>query len=179
MVNIGPMRDMLLAVYDDRLDQETIQKRFDMNTKMYKLTLSASEKTLKTALLNAEHPYDDVLVDKSPRKQMLHSDFLTLIGQTNAAYSEDSPLREVFGVTPDDAAFNDKIIEFLTDFVNKLGWSAEDKYVWSSRFIQKTRSRVVAENLQGRDEHWVNNRYSKLQKVFLPAIRKWWASIER
>ena len=134
---------------------------------------------MKTALLNTEHPYDDVLVDKSPRKQMLHSDFLTLIGQTNAAYSEDSPLREVLGVTPDDAAFNDKIIEFLTDFVNKLGWSAEDKYVWSSRFIQKTKSREIAENLPGRDEHWVNNRYSKLQKVFLPAIRKWWASIER
>ena len=179
MVNIGPMRDMLLAVYVDRLDQETIQKRFDMNKRMYKLTLRASEKTLKTALLNAEHPYDDVLVDKSPRKQMLHSDFLTLIGQTNAAYSEDSPLREVLGVTPDDAAFNDKIIEFLTDFVNKLGWSVDDKYVWSSRFIQKTKSREVAENLQGRDEHWVNNRYSKLQKVFLPAIRKWWASVER
>ena len=179
MVKIGPMRDMLLAVYVDRLDQETIQKRFGMDEEMYKLTLRASEKTLKTALLNTEHPYDDVLVDKGARKIMLSSDFLTIIGQTNAAYSEDSPLREVLGVSPDDAEFETKVIDFLYNFTKNLDWSDEDKYVWHSRFIQKMRSREVAENLPGRDEHWVNTRFNRLQKVFLPAIRKWWANINR
>lgn len=179
MVKIGPMRDMLLAVYVDRLDQEVIQKRFGMDEEMYKLTLRASEKTLKTALLNTEHHYDDVLVDKGARKIMLSSDFLTIIGQTNAAYSEDSPLREVLGVTPDDAEFETKVIDFLYNFTNNLDWSDEDKYVWHSRFIQKMRSREVAENLPGRDEHWVNTRFNRLQKVFLPAIRKWWANINR
>ncbi len=179
MVKIGPMRDMLLAVYVDRLDQETIQKRFGMDEEMYKLTLRASEKTLKTALLNTEHPYDDVLVDKGARKIMLSLDFLTIIGQTNAAYREDSPLREVLGVTPDDAEFETKVIDFLYNFTNNLDWSDEDKYVWNSRFIQKMRSREVAENLPGRDEHWVNTRFNRLQKVFLPAIRKWWANINR
>ena len=173
------MRDMLFAVYVDRIAQETIQERFGLAEEMYKLTLSASEKTLKTALLNTEHPYDDVLVDKGARKIMLSSDFLTIIGQTNAAYSEDSPLREVLGVTPDDAEFESKVIDFLYNFINNLDWSDEDKYVWHSRFIQKMRSREVAENLPGRDEHWVNTRFNRLQKVFLPAIRKWWANINR
>ena len=179
MVKIGPMRDMLLAVYVDRLDQEAIQKRFGMDEEMYKLTLRASEKTLKTALLNTEHPYDDVLVDKGARKIMLSSDFLTIIGQTNAAYNEGSPLREVLGVTPDDAEFETKVIDFLYKFSNKLGWSDEDKYVWRSRYILKKRSREVAEKLSGRDEHWVNTRFNRLQKIFIPAIREWWANINR
>ena len=179
MVKIGPLRDMLLAVYADRLDQETIQKRFNMDEEMYKLTLRASEKTLKVALLNTEHPYDDVLVDKGARKIMLSSDFLTIIGQTNAAYCEDSPLREVLGVTPNDAEFETKVIDFLYNFTDNLDWNDEDKYVWRSRFIKKTRSREVAENLSGRDEHWVNTRFNRLQKIFLPAIRKWWANINR
>ena len=177
MVKIGPMRDMLLAVYVDRLDQEAIQKRFDMDDEMYKLTLRASEKTLKTALLNTEHPYDDVLVDKGARKIMLSSDFLTIISQTNAAYSEDSPLREVLGVTPDDAEFESKVIDFLYNFTNNLGWSNEDKYVWQSRYIKNMKPDDVAENLPKRSRPWVDTRFSRLNRQFKEAIREWWANI--
>lgn len=179
MVKIGPMRDMLLAVYVDRLDQKTIQKRFGMDEEMYKLTLRASEKTLKTALLNTEHPYDDVLVDKGARKIMLSSDFLTIIGQTNAAYSEDSPLREVLGVTPDDAEFETKVIDFLYNFTNNLDWSDEDKYVWQSRYIKNMKPEEVAENLPKRSRPWVDTRYSRLNRQFKEAIREWWTNINR
>ena len=177
MVKIGPVRDMLLAVYVDRLDKEAIQERFDMDEEMYKLTLRASEKTLKTALLNTEHPYDDVLVDKGARKIMLSSDFLTIIGQTNAAYSEDSPLREVLGVTPDDAEFESKVIDFLYNFSNNLGWSEEDKYVWQSRYIKNMKPDEVAENLPKRSRPWVDTRFSRLNRQFKEAIREWWANI--
>ena len=179
MVKIGPMRDMLLAVYVDRLDQGSVQERFGMDEEMYKLTLSASEKTLKTALLNTEHPYDDVLVDKGARKIMLSSDFLTIIGQTSAAYSEDSPLREVLGVTPDDAEFETKVIDFLYKFSNDLGWSDEDKYVWQSRYIKNMKPEEVAENLPKRSRPWVDTRYSRLQKAFKVAIREWWSKVNR
>lgn len=178
MVKIGPMRDMLLAVYVDRLEQEAIQERFCMDEEMYKLTLRASEKTLKTALLNTEHPYDDVLVDKGARKIMLSSDFLTIIGQTYA-YSEDSPLREVLGVTPDDAEFESKVIDFLYNFTNNLGWSDEDKYVWQSRYIKNMKPEEVAENLPKRSRPWVDTRFSRLNRLFKEAIRKWWANINR
>lgn len=179
MVKIGLMRDMLIAVYVDRLDQETVRKRFDMDEEMFKLTLRASEKTLKTALLNTEHPYDDVLVDKGARKIMLSSDFLTIIGQTNAAYSEDSPLREVLGITPDDAEFETKVIDFLYNFTNNLDWSDEDKYVWQSRYIKKMKPEEVAENLPKRSRPWVDTRYSRLNRQFKEAIREWWTNINR
>ena len=179
MVKIGPMRDMLFAVYVDRLDQEAIQNRFGMDEEMYKLTLRASEKTLKTALLNNEHPYDDILVDKGARKIMLSSDFLTIIGQTNAADSEDSPLREVLGVTPDDAEFESKVIDFLYKFSNNLGWSDEDKYVWQSRYIKNMKPEEVAENLPKRSRPWVDTRYSRLNRQFKEAIREWWTNINR
>lgn len=173
------MRDMLIAVYVDRLDQKAVQKRFGMDEEMYKLTLRASEKTLKTALLNTEHPYDDVLVDKGARKIMLSSDFLTIIGQTNAAYCEDSPLREVLGVTPDDAEFESKVIDFLYTFTNNLDWSDEDKYVWQSRYIKNMKPDDVAANLPKRSRPWVDTRFSRLNRLFKEAIREWWANINR
>ena len=179
MVKIAPLRDMLLAVYVDRLDQETIQKRFGLDEEMYKLTLRASEKALKTALLNSEHHYDDVLVDKGTRKIMLPNDFLTIIGQTYAAYYEDSPLREVFGVTPDDAEFQSKVIDFLYNVTNNLDWSEEDKYVWQSRYIKNMKPDDVAENLPKRSRPWVDTRFSRLNRQFKEAIREWWANINR
>ena len=179
MVKIGLMRDMLHAVYVDRLDQKTIQERFGMDEDMYKLTLRASEKTLKTALLNTEHSYDDVLVDKGSRKIMLSTDFLTIIGQTNAAYGEDSPLREVLGATPDDAEFESKVIDFLYKFSNDLGWSDEDKYVFQSRYIKNMKPDEVAENLPKRSRPWVDTRFSRLNRLFKEAVREWWNNINR
>ena len=168
------MRDMLLAVYVDRLDKEAIRERFKMDEDMYLLTLCASEKMLKTALLNNEHPYDDVLVDKSARKIMLPADNIAL---SNVACISDSPLREVLGITPDDDKFETKVIDFLYNFSNKLDWSSEDKYVWQSRFIMNLKPDVVAENLSGRSRPWVDNRYSILNRKFKTEIRQWWSRI--
>ena len=179
MVKIGPMRDMLHAVYVERLDPMAIQERFGMDEEMYKLSLRASEKALKTALINTEHPYDDVLLDKGARKIILSSDFLTIIGQTNAAYSDDSPLREVLGVTPDDAEFESKVIDFLYNFSNNLGWTEEDVYVWQSRYIKNMKPCEVVENLPKRSRPWVDTRFSRLNCLFKEAIREWWKNINR
>lgn len=174
LLEVGQMRDMLLAVYVDRLDKEAIRERFKMDEDMYLLTLCASEKMLKTALLNNEHPYDDVLVDKSARKIMLPADNIAL---SNVACISDSPLREVLGITPDDDKFETKVIDFLYNFSNKLDWSSEDKYVWQSRFIMNLKPDVVAENLSGRSRPWVDNRYSILNRKFKTEIRQWWSRI--
>ena len=40
---------------------------------------------------------------------MVSSEFLTLIGKTNANEISDSPLREVLGVSEDDANFEAKV----------------------------------------------------------------------
>lgn len=179
MVRIGPMRDMLLAVYVDRLEPAAICQRLNMDEELYKLTLSASEKTIKTALLNTEHSYDDVLVDKGARKIMVSSDFLTVIGCTSAVYGEDSPLREVLGVTPDDAEFETKVIDFLYNFSNSLGWNDEDLYVWQSRYIENMKPEEVAANLPKRSRPWVDTRFSRLNRLFKRAIREWWKNVNR
>ena len=173
MVKIGPMRDMLLAVYVDRLDQEAIQKRFGMDEEMYKLTLRASEKTLKTALLNTEHPYDDVLVDKGARKIMVSSEFLTLIGKTNANEISDSPLREVLGVSEDDANFEAKVEEFLYDFSNKLFTKELDRTVWQGRFIKGIAPNDMAEML-GKTRGWIDCKYNRVNTKFKEAAIAWW-----
>ena len=173
MVKIGPMRDMLLAVYVDRLDQEAIQARFGLDEEMYKLTLRASEKTLKTALLNTEHPYDDILVDKGARKLMVSSEFLTLIGKTNANEISGSPLREVLGVSEDDANFEAKVEEFLYDFSNKLFTKELDRTVWQGRFIKGIAPNDMAEML-GKTRGWVDCKYNRVNTKFKEAAIAWW-----
>ena len=173
MLKIGPMRDMLLAVYVDRLDKEAVQERFDMDEEMYKLTLRASEKTLKTALLNTEHPYDDVLVDKGARKIMVSSEFLTLIGKTNANEISDSPLREVLGVSEDDANFEAKVEEFLYDFSNKLFTKELDRTVWQGRFIKGIAPNDMAEML-GKTRGWIDCKYNRVNTKFKEAAIAWW-----
>lgn len=179
MMQIAPMRDFLFAVYVERLEPDAIRKRFNMDEELYKLTLRASEKTLKTALLNSDHPYDDVLVDKGARKILVSSDFLTIIGRTNAAYDDAGPLREVLGVNPDDAGFEEKVVDFFYKFSDNLGWSDEDKYVWQSRYIKNMKPEEVAGNLPERSRSWVDTRFSRLNKQFKSAIRAWWDNINR
>lgn len=177
MVHIKPIHDYLVAVYVDRFDKQEIMTLFNLDEQMYKLTLKASEKVLQTALLNSDHQFEDVLVDKAPRRITLPSDFLTVIGQTNAAYTETSPLREVLGINQDDSDFEKKVIEFLHDFTDKMPWDDEEKKVWKWRYIQDMKPVDVAEMLSGRSRHWVDTKFSRLRKEFNIAIRKWWNDI--
>ena len=55
---IPSVKQILIAVYVDRLEPAEIQARFDLNEKAYTDNLRAAEKTLKTVLLNSVHPYD-------------------------------------------------------------------------------------------------------------------------
>ena len=151
MVHISLLRDILFAVYVDRLEPEVIQDRFKLSEEDYNLRLCAAEKTLKTALINSIHPYEDALVDVNVRKTLVSSDFLTIIGETTSGYIEDSPLREVLGVGPEDPDFEVRVIDFLYEFSNRLDWSDEDKYVWQSRFIKKMTPESVAVELSNRN----------------------------
>lgn len=185
-IMIPSVKEILFAVYVDRLEPIEIQVRYNLSEKAYTDNLSAAEKALKTVLLNSVHPYDDVLVDTNTRKVLVSSDFLDLIGQTSAAYTETSPLREVLGVTPDDPDFEVKVIDFLYDFSNSLRWSEEDTYVWQSRYIKNMAPESVAEDLNNialmsttekvimRDRGWVDTRYHRLNVRFETAIRNWW-----
>jgi hypothetical protein len=179
MVHISLLRDILFAVYVDRLEPEVIQKRMNLSAKDYELRLCTAEKTLKTALINTIHPYEDALVDINVRKTLVSSDFLTIIGETTSGDNENSPLREVLGVGPEDPDFELTVIDFLYNFSDGLGWSEEDKYVWQCRFIKKMTPESVADDLPGRSRGWVDTRYCRLNTRFQTAIREWWDSVTR
>ena len=85
----------------------------------------------------------------------------------------------MLGVTPNDAEFETKVIDFLYNFTNNLDWSDEDKYVWQSRYIKNMKPEEVAENLPKRSRPWVDTRYSRLNRQFKEAIREWWTNINR
>lgn len=179
MVNIGPARDLLIAVYVYRLDKSDIQKRFKMDDKMYDITLKTSEKILKLALINQVHNYDDVLVEKKARKISVSCDLLDIIGCKNVHCEEVSPLREVLGVGQDEPEFERKVVDFLYDFSDKMEWSEEEKYIWQSRYIKNIMPLVVAESLHNRSRAWVDTKYSRLNRDFKKAIREWWNNINK
>lgn len=179
MVNISLLRDILFAVYVDRLEPEVIQERFKLSAKDYNLRLCTAEKTLKTALINTIHPYEDALADVNVRKTLVSSDFLTIIGETTSGNSENSPLREVLGVGPEDPEFEVRVVEFLYEFSSHLDWNDEDKYVWQCRFIKKMTPESVAEDLPGRSRGWVDTRFCRLNTRFQAAIREWWDKVTR
>lgn len=179
MVNISLLRDILFAVYVDRLEPEVIQERMKLSAEDYELRFRAAEKTLKAALINTIHPYEDALVDVNVRKTLVSSDFLTIIGEKTSGNNADSPLRDVLGVGSEDPDFEVRVIDFLYDFSNRLDWSNEDKYVWQCRFIKKMTPESVAENLTKRDRSWVDTRFSRLNARFQSSIREWWNTVTR
>lgn len=173
MIHIRHIHAFLTALYVERKNQEEIQKEFDLDEKDYKLTKRASEKTLKVALLNTDHCYEDFLADKGARKLMVSSEFLTLIGQTNANEISDSPLREVLGISEDDANFEEKVVEFLYDFSNKLFTNELDRVVWQGRFIKGISPKDMAEMLD-KTRGWVDCRYNRTNTRFKQAAIEWW-----
>lgn len=173
MIHIPRIHAFLTALYVDRKSQEEIQKELDLDEKDYKLTKRASEKSLKVALLSTENCYEDFLADKGARKLMVSSEFLTLIGKTNANEISDSPLREVLGVSEDDANFEAKVEEFLYDFSNKLFTKELDKTVWQGRFIKGITPKDMAEML-GKTRGWVDCKFNRTNTRFKEAAIAWW-----
>lgn len=179
MVKIAPMRDFLIAVYVDGLDQKTVQDKFGKNEEEYKHMLHASEKTLKTILLNTINPYDEFLADKKPRRTLVSSDFLALIGHKIAAPSDVNSILETLGIAPDDPEHEKKVIAFLYDFSNKVKCPAETRFVWQQRFIEGLTSEEVLEKCPGRKISWVYGRYSTGRNVIEGALAKWWNNVNR
>lgn len=177
IVKVASVRDILLAVYVDRLEPEAVQERLKIKATDYNLTLSSAENSLKTLLINTVHPYDDALVDINVRKTTVSTDFLTLIGSFTAVNGESGPLREVLGIDPESPEFEITVTDFLYEFSNRLGWSKEDIYVWQSRYIKTMAPESIALDLDGRDRRWVDTRFHRLNKRFETAIRKWWDKV--
>ena len=168
--------DLLTAIYVDRLSPEAIMTMFEMNENEYDTAKKKAEYKLKDALLRSDYHFEsDVLHDKSSRIVTVSSEFVADMAEWCKAKTGVNPLSDVFGTDLSDEEVRQKTVEFLYDFSAMLKWSDEDRYIWRMRFVENMAPVEVAKEV-GHSRGWLDTRYSRLNKKFDKAIKKWWNS---
>ena len=170
----GVYKNLLMAYYVDRKNDKKIAKEFNLDEEALSSEIKKAEMALKDKLIRGDTYYEElVLRDKSPRNVEVSETFIKEFVKWQEGKSNVSPLADVFGVNLDREDVNEKILDFLYRFSEKLQWSDEDKLIWRLRFIENTSPVEVAKHC-GRARAWLDTRYSRLNKIFNTAIREWW-----
>jgi hypothetical protein len=168
--------DLLVLIYVDRLPQKDVIKKMKMKVEEYEEIKKMADNKLKDALLRSDYSFEqDVLHDKSGRVVTVSSEFVADIAEWCKVKTGVNPLSDVFGIGLTDEEVRVKTVEFLYDFSSKLKWSDEDRYIWQQRFMENAAPVELAKEV-GRSRGWLDTRYSRLNKKFDKAIRKWWFS---
>lgn len=166
--------DFLVLIYVDRLPQKDVIKKMNMKEEEYGGIKKKADNKLKDALLRSDYSFEaDVLHDKSGRVVTVSSEFVADIAEWCKVKTGVSPLSDVFGTELTDEEVRVKTVEFLYDFSAKLKWSDEDRYIWRQRFVENAAPVELAKEV-GRSRSWLDTRYSRLNKKFDKAIKKWW-----
>ena len=170
----GMYKNLLMASYVERKNEKKMAKDFKLEAESLRSEIKKAEMALKDKLIRGDSYYEElVLRDKTPRNVELSEEFIKEFVKWQEGKSDASPLADVFGVNLDKEEINDKVVDFLYRFSEKLQWSDEDKLIWRLRFIENTAPVEVAERC-GRARAWLDTRYSRLNKKFNAAIREWW-----
>ena len=170
----GQYKNLLMASYVERKNEKKIAKDFKLEAESLRSEIKKAEMALKDKLIRGDSYYEElVLRDKTPRNVEVSEEFVKEFVKWQEGKSDASPLADVFGVNPDKEDINDKVVDFLYRFSEKLQWSDEDKLIWRLRFIENTAPVEVAERC-GKARSWLDTRYSRLNKKFNIAIREWW-----
>ena len=85
----------------------------------------------------------------------------------------ENPFSDVLGLQLSDEEVKEKIVDFIYDFSQKLKWTDEERYIWRQRFVEKVPPAQLAEEMH-KDRHWVDQHYSRINKKFRRAFKKWW-----
>ena len=170
----GMYKNLLMASYVERKNEKKMAKDFKLEAESLRSEIKKAEMALKDKLIRGDSYYEElVLRDKTPRNVEVSEEFIKEFVKWQEGKSDASPLADVFGVNLDKEEINDKVVDFLYRFSEKLQWSDEDKLIWRLRFIENTAPVEVAERC-GRARAWLDTRYSRLNKKFNAAIREWW-----
>lgn len=170
----GMYKNLLMASYVKRKNEKKMAKEFKLEAESLRSEIKKAEMALKDKLIRGDSYYEElVLRDKTPRNVEVSEEFIKEFVKWQEGKSDASPLADVFGVNLDKEEINDKVVDFLYRFSEKLQWSDEDKLIWRLRFIENTAPVEVAERC-GRVRAWLDTRYSRLNKKFNAAIREWW-----
>lgn len=170
----GMYKNLLMASYVERKNEKKMAKDFKLEAESLRSEIKKAEMALKDKLIRGDSYYEElVLRDKTPRNVEVSEEFIKEFVKWQEGKSDASPLADVFGVNLEKEEINDKVVDFLYRFSEKLQWSDEDKLIWRLRFIENTAPVEVAERC-GRARAWLDTRYSRLNKKFNAAIREWW-----
>lgn len=170
----GVYKDLLVASYVECKNEKKMVKQFKLETVDLRKEIKKAEMMLKDKLIRGDSYYEELLLrDKTPRNIEVSEEFIKEFVKWQERKSDVNPLADVFGVNLDKEDINEKVVDFLYGFSDKLQWSDEDKLIWRLRFIENTAPVEVAERC-GKARAWLDTRYSRLNKKFNIAIREWW-----
>lgn len=174
MMPNGLHKEMLTAVYVDRKSEARMMRELSLGADRLRDIIKNAETRLKDVLIRNDNPYaEEFLRDKSPRIVEVGEEYAADGAKSILEDMEKSPLSDVLGVNLGREELHCKAVDFLYWFSGKMKWSDEDYFIWTQRFIENASPLDVAKRL-GRERSWLDTRYSRLNKHFGEAIRKWW-----
>lgn len=166
--------NLLTAIYVDRLSKYDIIKNLKMSDEGYENNKKIGEYKLKDALLRSTCPFElDILRDKSTSEKNISFDIVADLSECCKSKIETNPFSDVFGAELTDGEISEKTMAFLYKFPEILKWNQRDCYVWRKRYLENASPEVVAKDVNC-TRSWVDTRYSRLNKRFQIAIRRWW-----
>lgn len=174
LISEGLYKNLLVASYVDCLNEEEMMKEFNLDIDTLRMEVKKAELMMKDKLIRGNVYYENlVLRDKTPRNMEVSAEFIKDFVKWQEEKSDVNSLADVFGVNLSKEEVHEKVVDFLYHFSEKLQWSDEDKLIWRLRFIENIAPMKVAERC-GKTRTWLDTRYSRLNKKFCIAIRKWW-----
>lgn len=170
----GKYKNLLVASFVNCWNEKKLEKEFNLDAETLREEIKRAEVMLKDKLIRGDSYYEElVLRDKTPRNIEVSEEFIKDFVKWQKGKSDASLLSDMFGVSLDKEEVNEKVVDFLYRFSDKMQWSDEDKLIWKLRFIENAAPVEVAEHF-GKARAWLDTRYSRLNKKFNIAIREWW-----
>ena len=166
--------DLLTGIYVDRLKKVDIMTKLNMTEEEYDKLKKQGERKLKDAILRSAYCFEeDVLHDKNASIITVSSEFVMDMAEWYKERTNENPFSDILGLQLTDDEVKDNIVSFIYDFSAKLKWTDEERTLWRQRFVEKVPPVKIAEEM-GVDRHWVDQHYSRINKKFKAAFKKWW-----
>lgn len=170
----GLHKDLLMASYVDRKSEKVMMKEYKLDAESLREEIKKAETMLKDKLIRGDGFYEELVMrDKVARNIEVSEEFIRDFVKWQEGKNDVNPLADMLGINLDREEINEKVVDFLYRFSDKLQWSDEDKLIWRLRFIENTAPTEVAERCR-KARAWLDTRYSRLNKKFNIAIREWW-----
>lgn len=170
----GIYKNVLTAILVDRKKEKDIIEELRIDIDSLHDIQKEAEADLKDKIIRSNSYYEElVLRDKSPRSIEVSEEFAMEFTRWQEVKGKISPLADIFDIGISKDELQEKVVEFLYTFSEKLKWSDEDRLIWTLRFIENTAPVEVAGRL-GKKRSWIDTRYSRLNSRFNKAIKEWW-----